>query len=358
MIAEAAGVPVSTAFKSGHLLSDSSLTPSEAEGAAAREGVKEGGKDKATAVARAGVVAPTEVMPVAKLEPEPDAIEELVAGRCGALLIVPKDTRCNPSPAATTAAEVNPRGASEEDHDAKGAAEAATAPAAANVPPVVLREGEVVRMALPPGATIVLPGSYNPLHRGHLGLLEAARALLRAKIKHDSLSTKIPPQGSASSASAPASVSAAISDENANGKTEAAASARRGGQGGHGRRVGSVVGGNNDGSITVHAVFEVSVANVDKAGLTVEEVRRRAKQFSDPGGMGWPHPVVVTRAPLFSQKVSCAFVRLCLTAVVCVYSVFSATRPKVGLRTPILANALRQPGCGHVGQLVFFSPAW
>lgn len=312
VIAEAAGVPVSTAFKSGHLLSDGVFLPRE-EGATERGGVKEKGGDEAAAAAVAAVAAgrgevvPTEVMPVAVLDPEPDAIEELVAGRCGAVLIVPKDTR-----------------------DASAAAPAPAVPAesaaAAAVPAVVLREGAMVRAALPRGATIVLPGSYNPLHRGHLGLLEAARGLLRAKLELEASSSSSSlssstinhpplPQGGASSASK----SSAIGGENASDK--AAATAPGEGRGVNEELFGST-GEDDDGncssssssdSTVVHGVFEVSVANVDKGGLAAEEVRRRAKQFSDPGGPGWPHPVVVTRAPLFSQKVC-----LCLGACGCV----------------------------------------
>ncbi|CAM9486106.1 unnamed protein product, partial [Hapterophycus canaliculatus] len=133
------------------------------------------------------------------------------------------------------------------------AAEAARGGGAAAV--VVLREGALVRAALPKGKTVVLPGSYNPLHRGHLGLLEAARAALEKTL---------------------------LDTSGGGGKT------------------------------MVHGVFEISVSNVDKGGLAAEEVRRRAAQFAEPRGVGWPYPVVVTRAPLFSQKArlfpGCAFV--------------------------------------------------
>ena len=46
--------------------------------------------------------------------------------------------------------------------------------------------------------------------------------------------------------------------------------------------------------VPVH--FELSIANVDKPELAVEEVRRRAAQFERTG------PVWVTRAPTFAQK--------------------------------------------------------
>ena len=261
-IAEAAGVPVPTAFKSGHLFSGKDGSPpppppSEGEG----EGEREGGGLKGEVGGETVEAAPT-----AELAPERDAVEEIVAGRCEAVLIVPRDART---------------GAAEE------ATEMAAATAGKRAATVVLRDGALVRAALPRGATVVLPGSYNPLHRGHLGLLEAAR---RAKMNELESIRKRPAEGAdgaASSSSCPSS------------------SAARGGG----------VGGNDGASgVVVHGVFEVSVANVDKGGLAAEEVRRRAEQFSEAGGVGWPYPVAVTRAPLFSQKVC-----VCVCVCVCVF---------------------------------------
>eukprot|EP00752_Nemacystus_decipiens_P018478 g16568.t1 len=250
-IAEAAGVPVPTAFKSGHLLSgkDGPPPPPPPRGEGEAGGV--GG----------GTV---EAAPEAELAPEPDAVEEIVAGRREAVLIVPRDARQEATGTGAAAA-------------GKGAAPTA----------VVLRDGALVRAALPRGTTVVLPGSYNPLHRGHLGLLQAAR---RAKAEELESVRKRPAEGAAGCPSfSPCSSS----------------SSARGGRVG-----GSSAGGG--GSVVVHGVFEVSVANADKGGLAAEEVRRRAAQFSEPGGVGWPHPVVVTRAPLFSQKArlfpGCSFV--------------------------------------------------
>ncbi|CAM9210280.1 unnamed protein product [Scytosiphon promiscuus] len=261
-IAEAAKVPVPRGFMTDHLLpSDAPTAPCEQ---APASGGAEGGKKTGMAAAAAvSTASPTEVAPAAELAPEPDALEELAAGRCSAVLIVPRDTR---QAAAAEAAQ----------REGGGAAAGTAGVGSAGVEAIVLREGALVRAALPKGRTVVLPGSYNPLHRGHLGLLEAARAALETNIRETSSKSR-PPEAS----------------------TTATASSGVGGVG-------------SSGATTVHGVFEISVSNVDKGGLAAEEVRRRTAQFAEPGGVGWPYPVVVTRAPLFSQKArlfpGCAFV--------------------------------------------------
>lgn len=255
-IAEAAGVPVSSAFKGGHLFPDTGGLPpppvsggeqGDAAAATGRRVAVGGGPPTGTT---AGAAEETEVAPTAQLVAEPDAIEEIVGGRCGAVLIVPGETRA--------------------EEEAAGAAASSTAAAPAAT--VVLREAALVKAALPRTTTLVLPGSYNPLHRGHVGLLEAARKLL-----WDHLRTTAGAAEHSSPATAAAATASPPGDE-----VEGCGGA-------------------------VHGVFEVSVANADKGGLTADEVRRRAEQFSEPGGVGWPHPVVVTRAPLFSQKVRKGF---------------------------------------------------
>ncbi len=222
-------MPVPSGFKGDHLFPDTGgLPPPPLSGGERgdatvatgnRVGVGGGPTAGATTAAAAAAPKETEVAPTAQLVAEPDAIEEIAGGRCGAVLIVPSDARTEEESAAAAAATV------------------------------VLREGALVRAALPRRTTLILPGSYNPLHRGHVGLLEAARKLLGDHLGTPAGAAAAPPPGA------------------------------------------------------VHGVFEVSVANADKGGLTADQVRRRTEQFSAPGGVGWPYPVVVTRAPLFSQKV-------------------------------------------------------
>lgn len=222
-IAESAGVAVPLPFKANHLFLNT--------GGGESGHVSDGG-------------ATTEVIPVVELVPEADAVEELLEGRAESVLIVPKDRRCD-------SGDSSPLGDSADIADEGNE----------RLEAVVLRDG-AVEAALPRGATVILPGSYNPLHRGHLGLLEAARALHSENLE---------------AATGKFGGSAAGVEEGV------ASKARKGG--------------------AVRAVFEVSVSNVDKGGLTAGEVRRRTRQFSDVGGVGWPYPVIVTRSPLFSQKV-------------------------------------------------------
>lgn len=224
-IGEAAKVPLPSGFMTNHLY-PSDASPPAPGGLEGREQGEAG---------KAAPTAPTEEAPAAELAHEPDGLEELAAGRCGAVLLVPRDTR--------QAAQGGGGGSAEEV--------------------VVLREGALVAAALPKGRTVVLPGSYNPLHRGHLGLLEAARAALEKDILDSSTKSSSEATGAAAAA----------------------------------------IPSGSSGAAMVHGVFEISVANPDKGGLAAEEVRRRAAQFAEPRGVGWPHPVVVTRAPLFSQKV-------------------------------------------------------
>lgn len=236
-IAEAAGVPVRSRVKSDHLF----LTTGHVH-------------DRAVHVDGSGAQEDeTEIVPTAELSPEPDAIEALVDGKSNAVLIVPR------APALDSVVESS-------DDVAVGAVDADSHW------PVVLRD-EVVRGALPRGSTVILPGSYNPLHRGHVRLLEAARALYAEKISRGDIDP---------------------------------------GERGAPKRLANAA----PKKVAVHAAFEVSVANVDKGGLTTDDVKQRTRQFSDPRGVGWPYPVVITRAPLFSQKVWCGVWVCCIVEAV------------------------------------------
>lgn len=96
---------------------------------------------------------------------------------------------------------------------------------------------------------VYLSGSFNPLHQGHEGLLEAA-----------------------------------------------VAAAAEGG----GAETAPTTGDNSSpppSSLPIEGAFELSVVNADKGTLTEEEVRRRVEQFSRSKSR-----VVLTRAPLFEQK--------------------------------------------------------
>lgn len=224
-IVEAAGLTVPEGFKSDHLLERSHViheVSDSGESGTDSEPADDSLDDSAEA--RQGG---REIIPVARKDAQPDPIREVVGGRSSAVLLVP-----------------NPRSATLEHGHAAAVTEAMTPSA------VALQDSAACR-ALSRASTVILPGSYNPLHRGHVRLLDAARAL------HREIRWK----------------EAAVSDKDPE-------------------------------DVVVHAVFELSITNADKGGLGEEEVRARALQFSDSRGVGWPAPVVLTRAPLFSQKVS------------------------------------------------------
>lgn len=235
-VAEAVGVPVPLSFKADHLF---------------RQNFDDGGENASSDEAGSGDESGTtitEVVPRGEIVPDGDAVAQIVAGEINAaMFVVPRDD-CRDTPISHHAG-VRSVGVDEcEKSRCEGK-------------PLDLRDREV-NAALPQGSTIILPGSYNPIHRGHLGLMEVARALHAERLR-----------------------SGCKGHDGAGGETPGVAE----------------VQGKSE---NVYAVFEISVSNPDKGVLAAEEVRRRLKQFSDPEGVGWPFPVVVTRAPLFSEKVS------------------------------------------------------
>eukprot|EP00904_Undaria_pinnatifida_P000511 jgi/Undpi1/10460/HiC_scaffold_29.g12910.m1 len=304
-IAESVGVTVPRQFKRHHLFLDprghvgaaaGDGAVSEAAGASGQESALEGEED-----GEGGVM---EVMPVAELSPECDAIEDLVSGRSSAMMIVPRGppgvstTRGGSGSGSGKSSNAGTSGAAapEDFPENLGSRPEGRSKAAAETAAVVLQD-YAVKAALPRGATVVLPGSYNPLHKGHLGLLEAARRSLSDKLQAEAVTA------GATAAAAAAATAAGHSGGHKSGSV------------GEGRKswAAAVTPAPGVGvSTTVHAVFELSVANADKGGLPAEEVRRRARQFCEERGVGWPHPLIISRAPLFSQKArlfpGCAFV--------------------------------------------------
>ena len=295
-IAESVGVTVPRQFKRHHLFLDprghvgaaaGDGAVSEAAGASGQESALEGEED-----GEGGVM---EVMPVAELSPECDAIEDLVSGRSSAMMIVPRGppgvstTRGGSGSGSGKSSNAGTSGAAapEDFPENLGSRPEGRSKAAAETAAVVLQD-YAVKAALPRGATVVLPGSYNPLHKGHLGLLEAARRSLSDKLQAEAVTA------GATAAAAAAATAAGHSGGHKSGSV------------GEGRKswAAAVTPAPGVGvSTTVHAVFELSVANADKGGLPAEEVRRRARQFCEERGVGWPHPLIISRAPLFSQKV-------------------------------------------------------
>lgn len=265
-IAEAAGLAVPNGFKSDHLVLETTSGGSVRESDACDDRLDDDYTENGLE---------PETVPMGRYSPEPDAIQALVDGRSEALLMVPK-LREGDDPTGRKSGRERNAGTSSNTPAAAAAPNESTLHHHHQEvdqevgPMVVTLRDEAAKAALSRNTTVVLPGSYNPLHRGHLRLLQEARAL------H-------------------AEICRGLDDGEA---AEAAARAGEEIEGEEDKRDGA-----GRAKVPVHAVFEVSIANADKGGLSAEEVRRRALQFTDPEGVGWPVPVVLTRAPLFSQKV-------------------------------------------------------
>lgn len=140
---------------------------------------------------------------------------------------------------------------------------------------VEISSGAVYVDAPRPGA-IYLPGSFNPLHEGHTGLLEeAAKVLSNCRSEgHDATGGGCTPPWSATDGS-----DAGLAQPNAGLPNEIVASAS---------------------SVLVPpplAYFELSVANADKGTIDRAEVLKRIAQFTSAKA-----PLMLTREPLFARK--------------------------------------------------------
>ncbi|CAM9967304.1 unnamed protein product, partial [Discosporangium mesarthrocarpum] len=227
-MAEAAGIPIPPAFPRNGLLNVESLVGHQPllDGNGAPQTTPEAVESTQEGMLQPAVEGQTELWA--------DPVESLVAGDTEAVFLIP---------------------GGEPEAEAK-----ASSAVAAVSTHVTISDG-AVKAAIKPG-TVVFPGSYNPLHRGHMRLMEAACSLHARRVLGD------------------------------------------------GHQGGAGAGGRGGGG--VRAVFEVSVSNADKGVLSVGEIRARVAQFIDRAGTGWPFPLALTRAPLFKDKArlfpGCAFV--------------------------------------------------
>ncbi|KAG5184315.1 hypothetical protein JKP88DRAFT_348454 [Tribonema minus] len=242
---------------------------------------------------------PPEAVPAARHTAPPDALDRLLAGHIGQVLVLPGGANGEVDAAAAATAEDAAAAAAAADDaaaaDAEGAARGGGEPSAADAAAARLRSagsGEQARRAeggaaaaagggvqmmfpeLPvPAPALVFPGSFNPLHNGHVALVQAAQACYA--------------------------------------RTQADSSAGSSGGGGS-ADVGS------DAAAAAHhplpVLFELSVANADKGALPRAELLRRVAQFAGGGGatLGAQYAVALTAAPLFLQKArlfpGCVFV--------------------------------------------------
>ncbi|KAL3808061.1 hypothetical protein ACHAXA_007182 [Cyclostephanos tholiformis] len=141
-----------------------------------------------------------------------------------------------------------------------------------------------------PYDVLIVPGSFNPPHVGHVGLANAAvtslRRLRRMEMEEgsgDGSSGGHRFHAPSSSSSASSSVSSSIL-----------------------RSMWDAVDGHTDGQYDPAVLFEMSVTNADKPPLDPMEVQRRVDLFASPPLLSSEMPkdwgVILTNAPLFSQK--------------------------------------------------------
>ena len=136
-----------------------------------------------------------------------------------------------------------------------------------------------------PNDILIVPGSYNPPHHGHIGLANAAVLALRRlrQIEEKDGSRYSSLESFASNASSSSSSSLAIL-----------------------KNVWDTVDQHTDNTYDPTVLFEMSVTNADKPPLDPSEVERRINFFSLLPVESMPNDwgVILTNAPLFSQKTS------------------------------------------------------
>lgn len=173
------------------------------------------------------------------------------------------------------------------------------------LPIVASGPGRTLRMeALPPDDDVhlprdvlIVPGSFNPPHAGHVGLANAAvSALRRLRMGErdeggggDSFAVahpcRAPPSSSSASPPVPTSSTSSIL-----------------------RSMWDAVDGHTEDQYDPAVLFEMSVTNADKPPLDPMEVERRVDLFASlslslsPSEMPKDWAVILTNAPLFSQK--------------------------------------------------------
>lgn len=137
-----------------------------------------------------------------------------------------------------------------------------------------------------PNDILIVPGSYNPPHHGHIGLANAAVLALRRfrqiEEKDNSRYSSLESFASNTSSSSSSSSLAIL------------------------KNVWDTVDQHTDNTYDPTVLFEMSVTNADKPPLDPSEVERRINFFSllpvDSMPNDWG--VILTNAPLFSQKTS------------------------------------------------------
>lgn len=144
-----------------------------------------------------------------------------------------------------------------------------------------------------PRDVLIVPGSFNPPHHGHIGLANAAvlalRRLRRAKTEDTDGSDAC---ASSSSSSRTLSRHSSLSSRASSSSSSIL------------RNLWSTVDRHSDDQYDPTVFFELSVTNADKPPLDPMEVERRVNIFTSLPRQEMPRDwaVMLTNAPLFSQK--------------------------------------------------------
>ena len=174
------------------------------------------------------------------------------------------------------------------------------------LPIVAAGPGRTLRMeALPPDDDVpllprdvlIVPGSFNPPHAGHVGLANAAVSALRRLRRGE----RDEGRGDDSFAAVhPCSAPSLSSSASSPVPTSSMSSILR--------SMWDAVDGHMEGQYDPAVLFEMSVTNADKPPLDPMEVERRVNLFASlslslsPSEMPKDWAVILTNAPMFSQK--------------------------------------------------------
>ena len=147
-----------------------------------------------------------------------------------------------------------------------------------------------------PRDVLIVPGSFNPPHQGHVGLASAAVSALRRLRQQNEEATNQNNDASAINTRPYSRYSSLASNSSSSSSSSSAIL----------KRMWSTVDQYVDEQYEPTVFFEMSVTNADKPPLDPLEVERRVNLFTTlpPADMPKDWAVILTNAPLFSQKAS------------------------------------------------------
>ena len=140
-----------------------------------------------------------------------------------------------------------------------------------------------------PKDVLIVPGSFNPPHKGHVGLANAAVLALK-RLRRQELQDNVEEEQKRPYYSQYSSLSSTKSSSSSSSAIL--------------QRMWSTVDEYSDEQYDPTVFFEMSVTNADKPPLDPKEVERRVSMFTSLPTCDMPKDwsVILTNAPLFSQK--------------------------------------------------------